>query len=207
MIMKKQLNLLPIVLTLIYSLLDSNKQFDLKCTDFNINGVQRCIAGIDSEILDIRASDTQHASQWCWAASIQSVFSYYGYDLPQEKIVEETWGSIVNMPSQPQQILAALNREWTDTNGNKFYVEGNSFNANAITAAQDLANDQPLIIGTLGHAMVLTALEYDRDIYGRGQVINATVRDPWPFSSRRRSLTPQEWYNTSFLARIRIYDR
>lgn len=48
----------------------------------------------------------------------------------------------------------------------------------AITAVRDLAEDMPLIIGTLGHAMVLTGLTYNRDVHGRGVVTSAVVRDP-----------------------------
>jgi hypothetical protein len=72
-----------------------------------------------------------------------------------------------------------------------------------MTATQDLSNDMPLIIGTMGHAMVLTSLTYVRDQFGRGDVTAAVVRDPWP-GNGRRVLSAQEWYNTSFLARIRV---
>jgi hypothetical protein len=82
-------------------------------------------------------------------------------------------------------------------------VQGDVFSANAITAAQDLSANMPLIVGAMGHAMVLTALTYWRDVYGRGQVVDAVVRDPWP-GRGRRSLTPQEWYSVNFLIRIRV---
>jgi hypothetical protein len=61
-------------------------------------------------------------------------------------------------------------------------------------AAQDLAADMPLIVGTMGHAMVLTALTYNRDGYGSGVVTGAIVRDPWPYPGLRdgrRVLSPQ----------------
>ncbi|HPF10134.1 MAG TPA: C39 family peptidase [Flavobacteriaceae bacterium] len=177
----------------------------LNCSPFNNMGVQRCTAGIDSSVLNIAAKDKQHASQWCWAASIETVLNYYGYDITQEDIVYQTWGKIQNMPGQPNDILNALNKTYTDRQGRVFTVSANTFSANHVTAAQDLANDNPLIIGTLGHAMVLTAVEYYRDINGNGQIINAIVRDPWPYSPGRRSLSPNEWYSTSLLVRIRVY--
>jgi hypothetical protein len=178
----------------------------LDCTPFDMNGVQRCEAGIDSSILDVVASDTQHESQWCWAACIEAVFTYYDHPVPQDRIVSEIWGDVVNMPGAPLQILSALNRKWTDQNGDDFTSQGTSLGTNAITAAQDLAADHPLIIGTLGHAMVLTSLTYLRDVYSRGQVQLAEVRDPWPYNQRHRALTPQEWYSISFAARIRVAD-
>lgn len=176
----------------------------LSCSPFNFYGFQHCIAGIESMILDIRASDTQHASQWCWAASIEGIFNYYGHFVPQEEIVKQTWGSIVNQPGQPEQILQALNRTWTDANGDEFEVKSQLINQDFAIVAQELAADHPLIVGSLGHAMILTALEYDVDIYSRGNVTNAIVRDPWPYNNRRRALTPKEWYSISFLAVIQI---
>jgi hypothetical protein len=177
----------------------------LKCSAFNFQGLQQCEAGIDSRLAHVSAAAVggQHMTQWCWAACIEMVFRYYGMRVPQKTIVRQTWGGIVDLPAQPQQILANLNRPWIDSRGRRFRVAGDVFSANVVTAAQDLAGDMPLIIGTMGHAMVLTSLQYVRDRMGRGQVMAAIVRDPWP-GRGRRVLTAQEWYSTSFLARIRV---
>lgn len=177
----------------------------LACGPFDFSGTQSCEAGIESSIADVVAAsvDGQHMSQWCWAACIEMVFRYYGFVVPQEEIVRQTWGSIVNLPGQPGQLLANLNRPWIDANGYAFTVSADAFSANPVTAAQDLAADMPLIIGTLGHAMVLTSLRYVRNGYGQGDVRAAVVRDPWP-GQGRRVLTAQEWYSTAFLARIRV---
>lgn len=177
----------------------------LSCGPFVPPGVQQCEAGINSSVANVTAAAVggQHLSQWCWAACIEMVFNYYGHAVPQERIVRETWGSIVNLPGQPGQILANLNRNWTDEGGDDFSVLGDVYSANAVTAAQDLAQDMPLIIGTMGHAMVLTSFVYIRDSFGRGNVNAAIVRDPWP-GRGRRVLTPQEWFNINFAARIRV---
>lgn len=177
----------------------------LSCGPFVPPGVQQCEAGIDSSIAHVAAAAVggQHLSQWCWAACIEMVFTYYGHTVPQERIVRETWGRIVNLPGQPGQILENLNRDWTDEDGNDFSVSGDAYSANPITAAQDLSQDMPLIIGTMGHAVVLTSLVYVRDGFGRGNVNAAIVRDPWP-GRGRRVLTPQEWFNIKFAARIRV---
>ena len=50
--------------------------------------------------------------------------------------------------------------------------------------------------------MVLTAMSYVRYPNGAGEPKEAVVRDPWP-GRGRRSLSAQEWYGTSFLARFR----
>jgi hypothetical protein len=157
-------------------------------------------------LLDVTASDRQHASEWCWAACIEGIFTYHGHPVSQERIVKEAYGAIVNMPGGPAQILAALNRTWTDDTGRKFKASGATIGTNAVTAAQDLAQGQPLIIGTLGHAMILTSLQYVRDQAGQGQVTLAIVRDPWPYNPAKRSLTTQEWDRADFGARIRVTD-
>lgn len=187
------------------SALPKNSYANLACGPFVPPGVQQCESGIDSTIAHVTAAAVggQHLSQWCWAACIEMVFRYYGHNVPQERIVHETWGRIVNLPGQPGQILANLNREWTDEDGDAFSASGDVYSANPITASQDLAQDMPLIIGTMGHAMVLTSLVYVRDTFGRGDVAAAIVRDPWP-GKGRRVLSPEEWFSTNFLARIRV---
>lgn len=179
-------------------------QAEIDCGDW-VNGLQQCVVGIRSEVIHVPASEVggQYLTQWCWAASIEMIFRYYGYVVPQERIVKETWGDIVNLPADASLILANLNRPWVDERGNRFLARGDALTANPVTAIQDLAQDRPLIIGTMGHAMVLTALTYLHDAYGRFQVIGAVVRDPWP-GKGRRELSAMEWYATRFLARIRV---
>jgi hypothetical protein len=52
-------------------------------------------------------------------------------------------------------------------------------------AIDELRNERPLLLGTVGHAMVLTAMRYVRSQWGDVQIIGATVRDPWPGTGRR----------------------
>lgn len=188
------------------SMLPSPAFSRISCGVFVPPGVQQCEVGIDGNIASIAAASVggQHLSQWCWAACIEMIFNYYGFDVPQERVVQDAWGAVVNLPGQPQQILASLNRTWTDENGRNFAVAGDVLSANPITAAQDLSQDMPLIIGTMGHAMVLSSLVYVRDQFGNGEVLNAIVRDPWP-NRGRRSMSQQEWFSTNFLARIRVW--
>ncbi|GEM_PF-544730 len=169
--------------------------------------VQTCDAGIPSEFLDITARvepNVQLQSQWCWAAAISGVFAFYGHPVSQARIVQQAYGGVVNMPGSPQAIMASLNRPWVDDAGVSFRVTADVYSANWVTAAQDLAQNQPLIVGSLGHAMVVTATEYWRMPNGAGQTQFVTVRDPWPTNPRRRQLTPREASGVQMLIRIRV---
>jgi hypothetical protein len=98
----------------------------------------------------------------------------------------------------------AFNRVWIDESGNTFQVLGGALTANAITAAQDLAADHPLIVGSMNHAMVLIGERYWVDLLGKSQFLSATVCDPGP-GRGERNLTPQEWSNIQFAIRIRVF--
>ena len=177
----------------------------LLCRPPSSSALHECQVGIHSPIAETTARRVggQHLSQWCWAACIEMIFRYYGFNMPQEEIVRETWGSIVNLPAWHTQILADLNRQWIDRNGRVFRASGDSYSAKPATAAQDLAQDRPLIISSLGHATVLTALHYLRNASGDGHVTAAIVRDPWP-GRGRRILSAQEWLKADMLVRIRV---
>ncbi len=169
--------------------------------------VQECEAGLQTKLAHVAAaaSGGQHLDQWCWAASIEMVFRYYGFVVPQEMVVKETWGEIVNLPAEARTIMANLNRSWRDEKGRSFRVTGDTASANPLTAVEDLTHDMPLILGTQGHVMVLTAVRYLEEPGGEvGEVVLATVRDPWP-NRGKRDLSAEEWYATDFLARVRVY--
>ena len=115
--------------------------------------IQTCDAGIPSGALDVTARiepNVQLQSQWCWAASISGVFAYYGHPVSQARIVREAYGSVVNMRGSPQAIMGSLNRPWVDDAGRPFRVTSDVFSSNWVTAAQDLAQGMPLIVGSLG---------------------------------------------------------
>lgn len=181
----------------------STAHAELQCTPFNAMGIQRCQAGLPTPIAST-ISAYQQASQWCWAASISMVFRHYGLNISQPEIVRQAWGGIVDLPGTAQEIAASLNRTWTDANGDKWRVSSDTYRTEPAVAAQDLVANRPLIIGTMGHAMVLTALTYDRDPSSNGNVTLATVRDPWPGRGGRRDLTAEEWYSTNLLMRVKV---
>ncbi|MFZ6184141.1 hypothetical protein [Nannocystis pusilla] len=172
-----------------------------------------CEAGIASHLIHVHAANNdQYMNQWCWAACISMIFGYYGHIVSQHRIVQECYGSIINMPAQPHTILGALNRPWIDDAGNHFSaISGNGISVPELMA-QDLAADCPLILGTQGHAMVMTAIKYGAPWVatpwgprlGPTQVMSATVRDPWP-GRGKRILRADEWYQVMFAAHIRVF--
>lgn len=166
-------------------------------------GVVRCTNEVN-EIDLAEAADAQHASEWCWAACISMVFSYYGHPVSQERIVQETFGVIENWPAQPGHILTALNRAWKDDDGDIFRARGDAFSVNISSIGQDLKDGHPVIIGALGHAMILKSWTYLLDVYGRWQIIDIRVLDPWPMNPRERSLSWPEVVGSNFGARIRV---
>ncbi len=156
-----------------------------------------------SSISAQQAAERQSMNQWCWAACISTLFNYYGHPVSQARIVRQAYGGIVNMPASPNLIFRALNRRWVDDNGVPFTVVADVYTVNNVTAANDLQANHPLIIGTMGHAVLLTALTYYPTTNGP-YIIGGIVRDPWPTRASRRPITPTEWANISFAARVRV---
>src|SRR5262245_56250309 len=90
---------------------------------------QRCIQGPGGRRCEVQvpvhkfvpAFAFQQTNQWCWAASISMVFRYYGFQVSQQRIVAEAYGSIVNMPAIDGLTIARqVNRNWRDDQGRPF---------------------------------------------------------------------------------------
>ena len=173
-------------------------------TAMGMHPVEMCTAGVRSVTFK---QAYQEKNEWCWAACISMVFDFYGHPVDQTRIVKETWGAAANMPGSPAGILRDLNRRWKDDNGKEFVCRGDMLSVNLNTAIEDLKDGHPLIVGAMGHATVLTAMTAVVDTvttqYAIQQVI---VRDPWPGNGGRRPLSPMEWANINFAARIRSED-
>jgi len=180
---------------------------DQQCTNFDFRGVRMCEAGIRSYVASQTINSYQYKSQWCWAACISMIFKYYDHPVSQSKIVRRVFGtSMANMPAMPEQILEALNVEWEDDHGDTFTPEGDyimthDINKNTILASQLLADDTPIIIGSLGHATVLTAMSWAEDVYGRYIVNSLTVRDPM---QGKRIYSPREAAFANFMAVVKV---
>ena len=158
-----------------------------------------CEVGISMQRLHQTYAD-QEMSQWCWAASIQMIFSYYGYYVSQEEIVFRAYGTIDNIPALSGAVISqALTRRWIDQNGNRFDVRllaayDADAGVNAINnqlILQSLAEERPLVFGNISHAMVLTAAAFQSTPMGP-QIFNLGFMDPWPGNGIRGLNDPLE---------------
>jgi len=153
----------------------------------------------------------QKREQWCWAASISGLFRQHGYVVSQQRIVTAIYGDNFNLPAWGPQIAAATSRQWTTDDGHKTFeaecevlmdADYLFFQSDAVQqAAQELDDGNPLVIGCISHAMVLTGMSYTGFSNGQFRIDSVTVRDPWP-GRGKRLLFPNEWQGTRFLARV-----
>lgn len=179
--------------------------------------VQQCTSEVDFGRFSSSYAN-QKMSQWCWAASVSMIFDYFGHPLAQEKIVQAQYGRIVNLPAGNGFTMARqLNRDWIDDNGEAFSARltaafdpaANVFAMNNLWIVNELDGERPFIIGTQGHAVVVTSITYNPTPQGP-YVIRVGVFDPWP-GRGARYLTPNEMTPSpnglSFAATAVVFDR
>jgi hypothetical protein len=153
-------------------------------------GQQPTYVGIESSNFNYFAS-SQRSSNWCWAASLQMIFNYYGVSITQEQIVARSYGvdpngNLPDWAGSFPVITANLNNWNVDNNGRQ-YVVAASLNWGAPTPTyliQELYAQHPVLIGyqsspNTGHAVVITACSYIQTAYGP-IIQSIVVRDPWP---------------------------
>jgi hypothetical protein len=146
-----------------------------------------CTAEVDFGQFAQTAFMQQAMSQWCWAASISMIFSFYGHHVGQDRIVAEAYGSIANVPAPGIVVASQLNRTWIDDDRRAFSAQlTGAFDVAAGVNTLDNARlvaelnaDHPVLIGTASHAMVLTKFQYLVTPFG-SQPQRMGVFDPWP---------------------------
>lgn len=185
-------------------------QAELMCGPFNNFGVRQCTAGLN---IGPVPTAQQQCQNWCWAASIQTIFRLSGRKVSQERIVQKLFGSTACATATGPQIVDTITGDWETDDGQDFSAQaaplldlqfGVVNSAASAQVAQELAAGRPVINGALGHATVLTAMTYLVDIYSRGQPLEIIVRDPWPGNSNRRVLTAAEAAGTFFIAKVEV---
>jgi len=170
---------------------------------------QLCISQVDFTTFAQTAYQNQQSSQWCWAASISMLFSYYEHPVSQAAIVQSLYGTVVNLPSgNGWNIASRVNNTWVDANGKRFRVQLTGvydFDAGVMSVnnemlVNELDQDRPVIIGTRGHAVVGTAVQYLVTPAGP-YITGIGVFDP------REALAMHMGGDLRFLATVRIVDR
>ncbi len=187
---------LTIMLVLVIGL-GTSAQAKTRCNPVN-QMVARCTSEVDFAKFSSSYAE-QEMSQWCWAASVSMLFDYYGHPVSQEKIVQTQYGRITNLPAGNGFTMAKqLNRNWIDDDGNEFSARltaafdpaANVYAMNNLWIINEMDAERPIIVGTQGHAVVMTSITYNRTPQGP-VVIAVGVFDPWP-GRGSRSLTPNE---------------
>ena len=171
---------------------------------------QICDAGILTHQLD-PVYAAQRNTFWCWAAVISMLFHHHGYDIPQEALVAQTFGQVVDMPGQGWQLTQRLNQDYVDARGRRFAARARIFDAHQGQAGlspndivAELIQNRPLVYGAQSHAVLLTHVRYRHFANGAVQILSGTVRDPWPTSGGRRELTWQEMFPT-YVAAVYVH--
>ena len=179
-----------------------------------------CVSEVDFSSFAQRAFENQYQSQWCWAACISMVFRYYDHPVSQNRIVEAVYGRTINLPAGTGwNIASQLNRDWRDDNGDTFRArltaaydyQARVFAVNNYWIVNQLHEGHPIIIGTAGHAVVGTAIQYYQTPNGPF-ITSIGVFDPWP-GRGARTLSPAEMTDVGrggalqFLATVNVSDQ
>lgn len=183
------------------------------CRPLN-RATQICTAGMTTAefntVVAEKVNSVQEQQYWCWAASLSMLFQAHGVTLKQDRIVIQALGSRENIPQSGYNLERLLNRSYVLANGSAFTVTGSvtnvetrTFQVNNYDIISTLDEGHPVVYGALGHAMLLTAVDYLADLQGNPlRIVGGTVRDPWPGQGRRK-LRPQEMI-PSFVATVSI---
>ena len=128
----------------------------------------------------------QKMSNWCWAASIQSIFLTSGLQVSQSRIVTAAYGSPVNRTAPGfNGTLNILNGLSVSSDGSIWEVQasaGNNF-PNANWLFNKLNNDIPVMIWyrdpNSNHSIIVNGGRYYRDNRGNIQWQQIYAYDPW----------------------------
>lgn len=176
--------------------------------------IETCNLVLDPKDISVSAkaaANPQQQANWCWLASIEMAFRYHGYAVPQQKLLDQLWGSIEDMPGRPEQIIGATNRVYVDDNAKRFRAES-AESASWYAAAGSLAQNIPVLVGYnqpggTGHMTMVVGIQVQALYNNANQIIDTRISDvllwdPWP-GVGLRSMTQAEFDNTSILVAVK----
>lgn len=193
------------------SLFPASAHAGLGCLPPNYFGLQHCSASVPS--VEFYGA-IQQCEQWCWAACIQTCFATAGRFVKQTDIVRRLYADQRCSPATGPQIVSAVNSGmWRDRYGKLFRAKAfpladlnfGVINPNVVQqASAELAAGRPMINGAVGHATVLSKISVVQDRWGRFDLTELVVQDPWPGNQRIRYLKPNEVVGSHMLIAIHV---
>lgn len=161
--------------------------FDCFPIQYEGQNVVSCVMGFPVLTFVGANYDTQHESEWCWAASLEMALSSLGHRVSQQRIVAAAYGAPVNWSASVQTIEDVANSINQDDAGNSISVEltdranpDPSKQLHGIEAA--FSRGHPVLLALPTHVVVLSAMNLfatgpdGMDLtYRRGR-----IEDPWP---------------------------
>ena len=178
------------------------------CNNFDPNGFRTCTVGLQNV-----PTIYQDCEQWCWAACAELAFVMQGIPVDQMDFVAKAYGGLVCEPATGPVIQDAINGLWQDQWGNRRQawmtpivdVQQGIFHSDPFEAARlELLNDRVVMVGTLGHAICMTAMTYVENSFGNRQLRDIKERDPWRTSGNFYSMTPAQFNNMSLIAAVQF---
>lgn len=145
----------------------------------------------------------QKRKNWCWAASISTLYAYYGFSVSQEMVVRtalnlEKSNNLPDSGANIKMISSCLNRVAYDKKGKRYKAIAKPLSKapRAENLISEISKKHPILVAyyncpAAGHAVLITGCTYRKT--SNGYVITSiTIRDPMPFSKFYYSLTPNQ---------------
>jgi hypothetical protein len=173
-----------------------------------------CLAGFPVLSFVVANYDTQHQTEWCWAASLQMALTALGHKVSQATIVTQAYGAPVNWPAQVETIDDVVGKLTQDDAGNSISVTVTDLaDPDASTQVHNIEEafqrGHPLLLGLPTHVVVLSGFGF---IYTNpGYIyVNGRVEDPWPagyggFPGGSRVMGAAEYASVQHVWEVNVY--
>ncbi len=173
-----------------------------QCTgDKRHRGKKVCTISVSRVLPRVVVAPGKNPVAASWLASLHMIFQYHGYHIPPARILKEAYGGTV--PPLPWLHPEPVCRTWVADQGRRFTSRVEAVPVRAADAAEELAEDQPLIVGVAGRPEVLTAMTYTGDRLGGMTIVQALTCDPLGGKSPRIVTSP-EWIDVRFIMRVSL---
>lgn len=137
----------------------------------------------------------------CWLACLQMASKFHGYAVPVPNLLRDLYDN--KLGKTPWLDLSINTKPVHDDKNKPVQLVLETLQVRAAEAAELLSENNPLIIGSMGHPVLLTSMTYTGDLLGGMTLIDATVLDPAPGKGTRVVSSP-DWINVSFATRVSI---